>query len=106
MASKKTGKLTFNFQSDREAVEVLKAIAFADMGDYIKAGPDGLMQLRPEALADPVKRLAIAHLELRENGGFSIQLHDKLAALRELKPYLQDEALGRVLAAGGFGDSK
>lgn len=89
-------------KTDREAVAVLKAIAFADMGDYIKPGPDGGMRLRPEALADPLKMKAVEYLEIGEHGNFKIRLHDKLAALKELKPYLELEAAGRALASFGI----
>lgn len=90
MAPKKTGKLTSNFQSDREAVEVLKAIAFADMGDYIKQGPDGRLQLRQETLADPVKMKAVEYLEQTEHG-FKIKLRDSVEALEALLEALADQ---------------
>lgn len=100
MAPKKAGKLTLNFQPQRKTVEELKAIAFADMGDYVQTGPDGRLQLRQEALADPAKMKAVEYLEQTEHG-FKIRLRDKLAALKELKPYLESEALGRGLASLG-----
>lgn len=84
MAPKKNGKLTFNLQSDRKAVEELKAIAFADMGNCVAVEPDGRLRLRQEVLADPVKMQAVEHLELKENGGFSIRLRDKAGLLGEL----------------------
>jgi hypothetical protein len=81
------------------AIEDLKAVAFADMGDYVEFGPGGRLKLRPEALADPVKMKAVEHPELKENGGFSVRLRDKIPALAALAAHLK----GKRPAGGGRG---
>jgi hypothetical protein len=58
----------------------LAAIGFADMGDYIRFGRDGLPVLDLGDV-DPAKLRAVASIKTDAKGNVSFKLHDKHAAL-------------------------
>lgn len=65
-------------------LEVLTAIAFSDMGDYLDFGPDGL---RAKSLSeiDPIKLYALKTYRAdKTRRSFCIRLHDKGKALAML----------------------
>jgi phage terminase small subunit len=74
--------------ADRVLLE-LKRVAFSDIRDYLEAGEDGALAVKPRAALAPGATAAIAQLSLGgRNRPATIRLHGKLHALRALVRHL------------------
>ena len=85
-------------------VEELGRMAFSNMSDYVKWGPEGI-ELRANALLDEDQSAAVADVEPKGNGKLArVKLYDKLAALNALARHLG--MIGGKTALGPLDESE
>ena len=81
-------------QQDIRAERVLaelSLVAFSDMGNYARWGPDGVSLKPSEELSD-LARVAVAEVsetKSKDGGSLKFKLHDKLGALNTLAKHLR-----------------
>ena len=98
LAALKAKALARHLHAKDQVIAELAAVAFANLGDFLAWGPDGL-EIRPLDDLSPEQYRALGAVTItRTAQGRSVRLrtHDKLAALRELC---------KLLGLAGTGDA-